>query len=127
MRCRISLFLAEPKLVDEEIMQIIREAADLAPLHNPANLQGIIAASAVFTGSPQVLKHTGKGACMRTSALQLLKVAAMMRYSMDIWEILSDPEKEFCSLVAQASFMPVLCRVHDLHSAIKSAAKGIQS
>ncbi len=46
--------LSEPMLVDEEVMRIIREAADLAPLHNPANLQGIVAASAVFTGAPQV-------------------------------------------------------------------------
>lgn len=46
--------LSEPMLVDEEVMQIIKEAADLAPLHNPANLQGIVAASAVFTGAPQV-------------------------------------------------------------------------
>lgn len=46
--------LSEPMLVDDTVMQIIREAADLAPLHNPANLQGIVAASAVFTGRPQV-------------------------------------------------------------------------
>ena len=50
--------LSEPMLVDEEVMRIIREAADLAPLHNPANLQGIVAASAVFTGAPQVTPCT---------------------------------------------------------------------
>ena len=49
------MHLSEPVLVDDKVMQIIKEAADLAPLHNPANLQGIVAASAVFTGSPQVL------------------------------------------------------------------------
>ncbi|CAK0783791.1 hypothetical protein CVIRNUC_006991 [Coccomyxa viridis] len=48
------MHLSEPVLVDDKVMQIIKEAADLAPLHNPANLQGIVAASAVFTGSPQV-------------------------------------------------------------------------
>ncbi len=47
--------ISEPVLVDEEVMQVIRDAADLAPLHNPANLQGIIAASAVFPRCPQVM------------------------------------------------------------------------
>ncbi|CAL8461837.1 g1368 [Coccomyxa elongata] len=46
--------ISEPVLVDDEVMQVIRDAADLAPLHNPANLQGIIAASAVFPRCPQV-------------------------------------------------------------------------
>ncbi len=46
--------ISEPVLVDEEVMQVIKEAADLAPLHNPANLQGIVAASKVFPGCPQV-------------------------------------------------------------------------
>ena len=50
--------LSEPMLVNEEVMRIIREAADLAPLHNPANLQGIVAASAVFTCAPQVMPCT---------------------------------------------------------------------
>ena len=50
--------LSEPMLVNEEVMRIIREAADLAPLHNPANLQGIVAASAVFTCAPQVTPCT---------------------------------------------------------------------
>ncbi len=46
--------ISEPVLVDEEVMRIIKDAAELAPLHNPANLQGIVAASAVFPGCPQV-------------------------------------------------------------------------
>lgn len=41
------------KLVDQKIIAAIKEAAPLAPLHNPANLQGIIAAAAVFQ-CPQV-------------------------------------------------------------------------
>ena len=85
-------------------MQIIREAADLAPLHNPANLQGILAASAVFTGSPQVLRHTGKGACMHTSASQLLKFAAMLQYSMDVQETLSDPGEEIPHFSSPSQF-----------------------
>jgi acetate kinase len=46
--------ISEPVLVDEEVLRVIEDAADLAPLHNPANLQGIRAASAVFQGCPQV-------------------------------------------------------------------------
>lgn len=46
--------ISEPVLVDDEVMRVIKEAAELAPLHNPANLQGIVAASAVFPGCPQV-------------------------------------------------------------------------
>lgn len=41
------------KLVDQSIIAAIKEAAPLAPLHNPANLQGIVAAAAVFH-CPQV-------------------------------------------------------------------------
>mmetsp|Transcript_13439 Transcript_13439/g.40646 ORF Transcript_13439/g.40646 Transcript_13439/m.40646 type:complete len:369 (+) Transcript_13439:481-1587(+) len=41
------------RLVDDEVKEAIEEAASLAPLHNPANLQGIVAASAVFP-CPQV-------------------------------------------------------------------------
>ncbi|KAK9908838.1 hypothetical protein WJX75_003571 [Coccomyxa subellipsoidea] len=46
--------ISEPVLVNEEVMQVIKEAAELAPLHNPANLQGIVAASLVFPDCPQV-------------------------------------------------------------------------
>ena len=40
--------------IDEEVVDAIRDAFDLAPLHNPANLQGIVAAQALFPGVPQV-------------------------------------------------------------------------
>lgn len=41
------------RLVDDGVMRAIQDAAPLAPLHNPANLEGIRAASAVFS-CPQV-------------------------------------------------------------------------
>ena len=42
------------RLVDCWVLDAIRDAAPLAPLHNPANLEGILAASGVFD-CPQVL------------------------------------------------------------------------
>ena len=45
---------AESALVDAEVIDAIRDAFDLAPLHNPANLQGIEAAQRLFPGVPQV-------------------------------------------------------------------------
>lgn len=41
-------------LVTPDIEKLIKDAADLAPLHNPANLQGITAATSIFPGQPQV-------------------------------------------------------------------------
>jgi len=41
-------------LIDERIMDAIRENIPLAPLHNPANLMGIEVAKAVFPHAPQV-------------------------------------------------------------------------
>lgn len=49
--------ISKPVLVDDKVLQVIREAADLAPLHNPANLQGIVAATAVFPKCPQARWH----------------------------------------------------------------------
>lgn len=63
--------ISEPVLVDEEVMQVIRDAADLAPLHNPANLQGIIAASAVFPGCPQVVMCFWSTAPLIASSISL--------------------------------------------------------
>ena len=45
---------AESARVDDEVKDAIRDAFDLAPLHNPANLRGIEAAEAAFPGLPQV-------------------------------------------------------------------------
>jgi acetate kinase len=44
----------EPVLIDEEVMETIRELIPLAPLHNPANLLGIEAARQVLPDVPQV-------------------------------------------------------------------------
>ena len=41
-------------LVDADVENRIQEAAELAPLHNPANLGGIQAAARIFQGTPQV-------------------------------------------------------------------------
>lgn len=41
-------------LITDEVIKIIEEYVDLAPLHNPPNLQGIKAASRLFPGIPQV-------------------------------------------------------------------------
>ncbi|QKX18331.1 acetate kinase [Microbulbifer sp. YPW1] len=41
-------------LVDEAVLKAIQECVALAPLHNPAHLQGIEAASAAFPDLPQV-------------------------------------------------------------------------
>ncbi|MFS0895369.1 acetate/propionate family kinase [Microbacterium sp. 179-I 3D3 NHS] len=43
-----------PTLIDDDVERQIDELAVLAPLHNPANLAGIRAAKAVFTGVPHV-------------------------------------------------------------------------
>ncbi len=44
----------EPVLIDENVMETIRDLIPLAPLHNPANLLGIEATRKVFPGVPQV-------------------------------------------------------------------------
>jgi acetate kinase len=41
-------------LVDDAVRQAIRELAELAPLHNPVALAGIVAATGRFPGVPQV-------------------------------------------------------------------------
>jgi len=44
----------DPVLVDAEVKKIIRHCIPLAPLHNPANLDGIKACSRAFPGVPNV-------------------------------------------------------------------------
>jgi len=46
--------IRESRVIDEALIQKIRELIPLAPLHNPANLAGIEAARALFPGLPQV-------------------------------------------------------------------------
>ncbi|HEU4849334.1 MAG TPA: acetate kinase [Terrimesophilobacter sp.] len=44
----------EPTIVTAEVKRQIDELAELAPLHNPPNLAGIVAAEAAFPGVPNV-------------------------------------------------------------------------
>ena len=41
-------------LIDDEVLQQIKDCYDLAPLHNPANVTGIEAVSAILPDAPQV-------------------------------------------------------------------------
>jgi len=43
-----------PVLIDDRIKQIIKSFFELAPLHNPSNLEGIEACEDIFPGVPQV-------------------------------------------------------------------------
>jgi acetate kinase len=43
-----------PTLVDDDVIAVIRQMIPLAPLHNPANLDGILVARQLFPGVPQV-------------------------------------------------------------------------
>ncbi|MEM1042243.1 MAG: acetate kinase [Bacteroidota bacterium] len=45
---------ADSVLIDDEVIEAIRDAFDLAPLHNPANLRGIRAAQAALPDVPHV-------------------------------------------------------------------------
>ena len=44
----------DPVIVDDDVLQEIRDLARLAPLHNPANADGIAQAMVAFPGIPQV-------------------------------------------------------------------------
>lgn len=46
--------LNQPMVIDAEVKGVIREYFDLAPLHNPPNLEGILAAEAAFPEAVQV-------------------------------------------------------------------------
>ncbi len=45
---------ADPVLIDDDLVEAIRDLIPLAPLHNPANLDGIEVARRVFPDLPQV-------------------------------------------------------------------------
>ena len=47
-------FFAEPTLIDDDVVARVSELAPLAPLHNPANLEGIEVGRKLFPGVPQV-------------------------------------------------------------------------
>ena len=44
----------ESVLIDDEVINMIEECIDLAPLHNPPNLKGIYAINEFMAGTPQV-------------------------------------------------------------------------
>ena len=44
----------EPVLVDDGVLRALRDLGPLAPLHNPANVEGIVRAQAAFPGVPHV-------------------------------------------------------------------------
>lgn len=47
-------YFKESALIDKEVKQKIEACFDLAPLHNPANLKGILAMEHILPGTPQV-------------------------------------------------------------------------
>jgi acetate kinase len=46
--------ISAPALIDSRVKTIIKECFEMAPLHNPPNLEGIKACEKVFPGIPQV-------------------------------------------------------------------------
>ena len=46
--------ISAPTLIDENVKAVIEECSELAPLHNPPNLEGIRACEEAFPGIPQV-------------------------------------------------------------------------
>ncbi len=44
----------EPVVVDDDVISALRTLSPLAPLHNPANIEGIVRAQAAFPGIPHV-------------------------------------------------------------------------
>ncbi|MDY6913727.1 MAG: acetate kinase [Planctomycetota bacterium] len=46
--------ITESRLIDEQLLAVIRRNVELAPLHNPPNLAGIEAASAAMPNAPHV-------------------------------------------------------------------------
>jgi acetate kinase len=44
----------EPVVVDDDVVSALRTLSPLAPLHNPANVEGIVRAQAAFPGIPHV-------------------------------------------------------------------------
>ena len=46
--------LTEPVVVDDEVLAALRDLSPLAPLHNPANVEGILRAREAFPDAPHV-------------------------------------------------------------------------
>ena len=47
-------FFPESCIVTEEVKSKIRSLFEIAPLHNPANLEGVLSIEKVLPGTPQV-------------------------------------------------------------------------
>lgn len=47
-------FYAESVLIDDKVMEALEKCIELAPLHNPANITGINACTALLPGIPQI-------------------------------------------------------------------------
>jgi len=45
---------SDPVIVNEDVKDVIKKCADLGPLHNPVNLEGIVACETVFPNVPNV-------------------------------------------------------------------------
>jgi acetate kinase len=59
--------ISDPLLIDDHVIEAIRHASNLAPLHNPPNLEGIFAAQNVFGSCPQVRgSNFFKLSCIKT-------------------------------------------------------------
>ncbi len=48
------LRFTEPVVVDDDVIAALRTLSPLAPLHNPANVEGVVRAQAAFPGIPHV-------------------------------------------------------------------------
>ena len=63
-------------LLTDQVIEKLRVAATLAPLHNPPGLQGIAAAQKVFSGVPQVMTSASQtwllGCCLSADWLPVL-------------------------------------------------------
>ena len=46
--------ITKSMLIDDEVLQIVRDAIDLAPLHNPGGIAGVEACKRVMPGKPMV-------------------------------------------------------------------------
>ena len=47
-------FFPQSCIVDEDVKRKIRSLFEIAPLHNPANLEGVLSIEKVLPGTPQV-------------------------------------------------------------------------
>ena len=60
-------------LITDEVVDVIKECAVLGPLHNPANLKGIMAVKELLPTVPQVAWHVN---CLppRASTIRLIRL-----------------------------------------------------